>query len=395
MENESRPTANRFNNVGDHLMFLAFLLGGMAAFAWVYLAVANGKFWLPLMPEPTDNLASAASVDIIVPARNEASILPHTLPSLLAQAYPGEWKVILVDDHSTDGTADLARKIAADMKRSERLTVMKAPDLAANWSGKVAAMNVGVIKSEAEFILFTDADIRHPRRSIEKLVARAQDKKLDLISRMVRLNCESVAEKLLIPAFVFFFAMIYPFRRANNPASRTAAAAGGTILVRRSLLNAIGGLGAIKSALIDDCSLAKEIKQAGGQIELTMTKEIISVRPYPRITDVWKMVSRTAYTQLKHSPLALVATITGLSILFFAPYLLLLFAPPVAAPMAGLIAAILMISLYAPIVRFYGLPFAWTLTLPVAALVYAAATVDSARLYHLGKGGQWKGRAQA
>jgi hopene-associated glycosyltransferase HpnB len=211
---------------------------------------------------------------------------------------------------------------------------------------------------------------------------------------MVKLNCASFAEKLLIPSFIFFFAKLYPFRRANNPKSRVAAAAGGAMLLRRSALDKIGGLGSIRGALIDDCGLARAIKDAGGKTELTLTRDIESLRPYPHIRDVWRMVARTAYTQLRHSPTLLVGTLLGLVLLYVVPPLLFLLAPTREALAVGLLTWLMMTAVYMPMVRFYGLHRAWALTLPVAALVYGAATIDSARLYRRGKGGQWKGRAQ-
>ena len=327
--------------------------------------------------------------------RDEADCLPRSLPSLLAQDYAGAWRVILVDDHSRDGTGNIALQIAANACKENVLTVIAAPDLADGWSGKVAAMNAGVSHSSADMILFTDADIHHAPHSLRELVARAEAAKLDLVSRMAILNCVSFAEKLLIPAFVFFFAMLYPFRRSNNPSSQVAAAAGGVMLVRRSILNKIGGMDCIKSALIDDCSLAKVLKNAGGKIELTLARDSHSLRPYPHISDVWHMVARTAYTQLRFSPLLLTGTIIGMGILYLAPPLLFVFAPTYMALATGTLAWLVMTAVYVPMVKFYGLPWAWALTLPVAALVYEAATIDSARLYTQGKGGQWKGRAQA
>lgn len=372
------------------LSFLGFLSLG----AWGYLALAHGLFWRPLLREGDSGPAALPSVDIIVPARDEAEALPVTLPSLLAQDYPGGWRVILVDDHSSDGTEALARKIAADRGGSDRLQVVSAPDLADGWRGKVAAMNVGVTHSQAEMILFTDADIRHGEHSLRHLVARAEAGKLDLVSRMVMLNCTSFAEKLLIPAFVFFFGMLYPFRRANHPKSSVAAAAGGTMLVRRAMLDKIGGMACIKSALIDDCSLARAIKNAGGRIELALTRDIVSIRPYPDLNDVWGMVARTAYTQLFYSPLLLVGTIIGMLLIYIAPPALFLFAPSPAAVASGFLSLMIMTSIYVPMVRFYRLGFAWALTLPIAAFVYLAATIDSARLHYSGRGGQWKGRVQ-
>ncbi|MDD3371658.1 MAG: glycosyltransferase [Alphaproteobacteria bacterium] len=372
-----------------------FVLSMIAAAAWICMTLANGMFWLPLLPGESRTATPKPSVDIVVPARNEASILPLTLPTLLAQAYAGDWKILLVDDHSTDGTAEIARKIAQDMKRSERLTVIAAPDLPAGWSGKVAAMNAGVAQSKADYILFTDADIRHSRLSLERLTAHAIEKKLDLVSRMVKLNCESFAEKLLIPAFVFFFMMLYPFRRANAPLSPAAAAAGGVMLLKKSMLDRIGGLSRIKSALIDDCTLAKAVKNAGGAIELTLTQEIRSVRPYPRIKDVWAMIARTAYTQLHYSPFLLIATVAGLSFLFLMPCAAIVLASDAAAIVGGYLSLFIMAGIYMPMVRFYDLSPLWAFTLPVAAIVYAGATMDSARRYHLGNGGQRKGRSQA
>lgn len=376
------------------MLFLSFL-GVFAVAAWIYLALAHGAFWRILLLEKAVVPQAQPSVDIIVPARDEADCLPSSLPSLLAQDYAGVWRVILVDDHSRDGTGDVARKVAVNAGKEDRLTIVAAPDLPKGWGGKVAAMNAGVGHSTADMILFTDADIRHAPHSLRQLVARAEAGKLDLVSRMVMLNCASFAEKLLIPAFVFFFAMLYPFRRANDPKARVAAAAGGTMLVRRSILDKIGGMNCIKSALIDDCSLARAIKDAGGRIELTLTRDIHSLRPYPHIKDVWHMVARTAYTQLRFSPLLLAGTIVGMFALYLAPVLFFVFAPTVGALATGMLAWLVMTAIYWPMVRFYGLSWVWALTLPVAALVYAAATIDSARLYYRGKGGQWKGRAQA
>lgn len=376
-------------------MFLFSLFGFIALLAWIYLAAWHGQFWLPLLPAKAEPPAAWPSVDIIVPARDEADMLPLTLPWLLKQNYQGEWRVILVDDHSKDGTAAVAHKIAERQDRADKLTVVSAPDLPTGWAGKVAAMNVGLGQSKANMVLFTDADIRHRPQSLSELVAAAEAGKLDLASRMVKLNCTAFAEKLLIPAFVFFFAMIYPFRRANNMYDQTAAAAGGVMLVRRKTLDKIGGLERIKSALIDDCSLAKFIKSEAGNVELTLTHDIDSLRSYSRINDVWRMIARTAYTQLGYSPLLLAGTVLGMTLLFFMPPLLFLYAPSLWSLIAGFAAYLIMTLVYFPTIRFYDLPWAWALTLPAAALVYVAATVDSARLYHKGKGGQWKGRAQA
>jgi hopene-associated glycosyltransferase HpnB len=373
---------------------MVVVLGLAVAAAWIYLAVGRGFFWIPLLPEHSVARAPLPSIDIVVPARDEAGTLQQTLPSLLVQRYTGAWRIILVDDHSQDGTGAVARKIAADMKKEDRLTIISAPDLPEGWSGKVSAMNAGVNSGTSDYILFTDADVRHSLSSLEKLAARAQAKNLDLVSRMVKLTCESLAEKLLIPAFVFFFAMLYPFRRVNSPNSPVAAAAGGVMLARRTMLEKIGGLAAIKSELIDDCALAKAVKQAGGMIELTLSRDMDSMRAHPDIRDIWQMVARTAYTQLKLSPVLLAKTIAGMAFMFLLPIALFLFASSPFVIGAGLAAQILMIGIYVPMVRFYNLPPTWALTLPIAACVFAAATIDSARLYNQGMGGQWKGRVQ-
>lgn len=367
--------------------------------AWLYLALLHGKFWLPLLDAPASEPETWPAVDIVVPARNEAASLPRSLPSLLAQDYPGAWHILLVDDHSTDGTDRIARQIAYDAGRADRLTVIKAPDLSEGWSGKVAAMQTGVTQSLSPYVLFTDADIEHAKTSLRHLVAGAVHDRLDLTSLMVKLHCETLAEKLLIPAFVFFFAMLYPFRRANNPYSRVAAAAGGVMLVRKEALTKSGGLKEIKSALIDDCALAHRIKyhggeEAAGHIRLTLTRDVISLRRYATFREIMHMIARTAFTQLRCSALLLLLTVLGLGLLFVAPVLLPFFANGKAA-LTGLATWLLMTGLYVPMVRFYGLAWAWAFTLPLAAVVYITATINSALRTWRGKGGQWKGRVQA
>jgi hopene-associated glycosyltransferase HpnB len=379
---------------------MSIFLTLIALLVWLYLALLHGRFWLPLLDASAPEPKAWPSVDIVVPARNEVESLPRALPSLLAQDYPGKWHINLVDDHSTDGTGRMARQLAYDQGHTDKLTVVEAPDLPEGWSGKVAAMQAGVDQSLCDYILFTDADIEHTKDSLRRLVARAVHDRLDLTSLMVKLHCETLAEKLLIPAFVFFFAMLYPFRRANNPYSRVAAAAGGVMLVRKEALAKSGGLAKIKSALIDDCSLANLIKYHGGgderpgHIRLTLTHDVISLRRYAALREIMHMIARTAFTQLRYSAPLLVLTTLGLVLLFVAPVLLPFFAGQKAA-LTGLVTWILMTGLYLPIVRFYGLPWLWALTLPLAALIYITATIDSARRYWQGKGGQWKGRAQA
>lgn len=368
--------------------------------AWLYLAIRPGRFWQPLLFSVQDfPRPSWPDVDVIVPARNEAKALPQSLPTLLAQDYPGKFRVTLVDDHSEDGTAEIARKLAQQLGTAERLTVVSAPELPAGWSGKVAAMRCGVAQTGAPIILFTDADIAHAPHSLKRLVSRLEQRSLDLVSQMVKLRCESVAEKFLIPAFVFFFAMLYPFRLASRPGSKIAAAAGGVMLARRSAIEGIGGLEAIKSDLIDDCALAKAIKQRGapggksGRIELALATDTRSLRAYPEIADIWNMVARTAFAQLRRSPWRLLACVAGMLVLYAAP-LLLIFGSGAFTILAGAVAWMAMTLLYGPTIAYYGLEIWWALTLPAAAFVYLGATVDSARRTWRGQGGQWKGRSQ-
>lgn len=331
------------------------------------------------------------SVVAVVPARNEAAVIGEALSSLLRQEYPGEFAVVLVDDHSTDGTADAAR--AAAQGCVHRLTIVTARALPPGWTGKLWALSEGVrqIATPPELYLFTDADIAHHATNLTELVARLMDENRDLVSLMVKLRCESFAERFLIPPFVFFFALLYPFAWSNDPRKRTAAAAGGCVLLRRSAYDRIGGYEAIKGALIDDCALASAVKR-GGSIWLGLTQETRSLRPYPRIADIWTMVARTAYTQLNHSPLLLAGTVVGMAITYLAPPGLLLVGGK-AAWLGGL-SWLAMIVCYAPMLRFYGVSLLWAPLLPAAALVYLAATIDSAWRYWRGKGGEWKGRVQ-
>lgn len=371
------------------------LLTLLALCGWVYLALFNGQFWKPLRdtdfssPEPS----FWPSVDIIVPARNEAESLPECLPSWLDQDYPGLWRLVLVDDHSNDGTAQLARSIALTKGCAHKLTVVQAPDLPEGWGGKVAAMQAGLAQSSADYVLFTDADILHAPFSLTRLVSRALRYKLDLTSLMVKLRAVDLPEKLMIPAFVFFFAMLYPFRRAANPKSQVAAAAGGVMLVRRGALDHAGGLAKIRSALIDDCSLARLIKRDGGSILLTLTHDVRSQRTYPLMQDIHMMVARTAFTQLGYSYALLAGAVLGLGLLFFVPLAGLLSGADIPLFLGGITLG-LMTILYAPTVLFYRLNPLWAASLPFAAIFYILATIDSARRHALGRGGLWKGRTE-
>jgi len=377
------------------------IISGISFACWVYLALFHGNFWKPLLD---DKEAPAPilwpSIDIIIPARNEADVLPQSLPSILSQEYPGPWRVILIDDHSTDGTSAIALKVAEKIDRDNKLLIIRAPELKDGWSGKLSALNAGASRSIGEYLLFTDADILHPKDGLRRLVTKAVADKLDLHSLMVKLCCKSRAEKFLIPAFVHFFALIYPFRLVRDRRSRVAAAAGGIMLIKQKALSNIGGLESIKSALIDDCTLAAAVKKCGGEnksrgkILLTLTNDFFSLRPYDHLADIWHMIARTAFTQLRYSALLLLGTVLGLGFLFLAPIFAVSLCMPLITEL-GFATLIIIFYTYMPMVRFYGLSSWWAFTLPAAVIVYLGATIDSAIKYWQGNGGNWKDRAQA
>ncbi|HXP31932.1 MAG TPA: glycosyltransferase [Stellaceae bacterium] len=375
---------------------IPLLLAALALAIWLYLLFARGFFWLPRIAPPAPPPGSWPSVAVVVPARDEAAAIAQSIGSLLAQDYVGPFSVVLVDDHSSDGTAALARAAAAASGRAQCLTVIAARPLPRGWTGKMWALAEGVRSLEetgrpAELLLFTDADIAHHPGNVSELVARLEEKGRDLVSLMALLRCRSAAERWLIPAFVFFFAMLYPFAWANDPRKQIAAAAGGCILVRRSAYERSGGHAAIRSALIDDCALARRVK-AGGPIWIGLTRQVRSLRPYPSIAELWRMVARTAFTQLGYSPWLLLGTVLGLGLTFLAPSLLLL-AGGAVAWIAGA-AWLAMAVAYAPMLRFYGVSPLRAPLLPAVAAIYLAATLDSARRHWRGVGGAWKGRVQ-
>ena len=373
----------------------------LAAVAWVYLLVAHGGYWrtdcrLPVgdgKAEPE----SWPSVVAVIPARDEAAILPQTLPSLLSQEYPGGLAVVLVDDGSSDGTAAVAEALGSTSGAA--LKVIRGEALAEGWAGKVWAMAQGVAAAgECDYLLFTDADIEHPPDSLSRLVAFAVSTERDLVSLMARLRTATRWEKLLVPAFVYFFAQLYPFRLVGRPRSRTAAAAGGCVLVRRQALARAGGEKALAGAIIDDVALGRAVKRSGGSIWLGFTKEVTSVRPYPKLTNLWHMVTRSAYTQLRHSRAALAGAVAGLGAVYLTPFAVLIAGAASGqgeVVLAGLVAWLLMTLSYLPIVRYYHLRPAWALSLPVAAGMYAAMTIDSGRRHRRGQGAAWKGRSYA
>jgi hopene-associated glycosyltransferase HpnB len=335
----------------------------------------------------------------VVPARNEEAAAPRSLRSLLAQDYPGPFEIVLVDDQSEDATFARAAGLA---ERDARLAVVRAPPRPAGWVGKMWAVHTGVAEAarrrpDAAYWLLTDADVEHSPGNLRRLVAKARGEGLDLVSLMVRLHCERGWERLLVPAFVYFFQKLYPFRRINDPRSRTAGAAGGCMLVRADALEKAGGIAAIRGEIIDDCALGKRMK-AGGRIWVGLGPSEYSFRPYRGLADVWNMVARSAYTQLGYSPFRLAGAVAGLLLVYLAPPLVALGWPlhgSAAAAGMGLAAWGLMAATFQPTLRDYRRSPWLGLALPVAGALYLAMTVDSARRHHAGRGAEWKGRAGA
>ena len=353
---------------------------------WAYLLLAHGRFWSagPSLAPATPSVAP--SVDVVIPARDEAESITACLRSLLAQDYPGPLRVILVDDRSSDGTGSIARSI-----NDSRLHVLDGADRPVGWSGKLWAVSQGVRFASAPLVFLCDADIVHDTAHVSTLVAKLEADQLDLVSEMVELNCASSAERALVPAFVFFFQLLYPFARVNAPRRRTAAAAGGTVLLRRTALDRIGGIEAVRGALIDDVALATAVKR-GGPIWLGHSRLARSIRPYPAAADVWRMVARTAYVQLRFSPLILAGTIAGLALVWLVPPLLTLAGTGWPRWLAGAAWAGSAAS-YLPTLRRFGQSPLWALTLPAIATFYMAATMGSALDHHRGRGVVWKRRA--
>ncbi len=365
---------------------------------WLYLFFARGNFWQ--VHEETVQLKPLKRwprVVAIVPARNEAETVSRAIASLAKQDYPGEFFTILVDDHSDDGTADLARKAAVECNVSGRISIHLASELLPGWTGKVWAMNEGIAAAAGrapDYFWLTDADITHAPDTLRRLVCQGERDSLDLASLLAYLRVKTFPERLLIPAFLYFFLTVYPPNWVIDPKSRAAAAAGGCILLRRSALERIGGVTAVRSEVIEDCALARAVKQSGGKIRLGLTRSSVSLRGYDSFAGIRDLIARVAFTQLRYSFLVLLGALTGLFVTYLLPWLLF-FAFPGEAWVAVDTTIAMMAATFAVAVKFYGLPWPWALTLPLAALFYAYATCVSAVRYWLGRGGQWKGRAQA
>ncbi|HUZ12197.1 MAG TPA: glycosyltransferase [Caulobacteraceae bacterium] len=379
-------------------MSAALVLGAGALAAWIYLLTGRGRFWMARERDERDVPPAPAiwpSVVAIIPARDEADVIGRAVGSLLGQEYPGRLDIVVVDDASSDGTARQAA--AAGPGAGERLAVIRGRPLPKSWTGKLWAVSQGVeaatIADPPDYLLITDADIAHAPQTLARLVRRAESKRLVLVSLMARLQVETWPERLLIPAFVFFFDMLYPFAWVNDPRRATAAAAGGCMLVRRKALERAGGVAAIRGEIIDDCALAERLK-AQGPIWLGLTESARCLRPYRTFAQIGAMVSRSAYAQLRYSPVLLAATVAGMALLYIAPPGLALFAAG-RARWLGLAAWGLMAVSFQPMLRFYRRSPLWGPALPVIGLAYTAFTVWSALQVWRGRGGMWKGRSQA
>ena len=375
-------------------MIVVALLSLLPLAIWIGLLVVRDGFWLArdtdagMAPSP----ASWPTVVAIVPARDEAEVVGSAVASLVAQDYPGTLRIMLIDDGSSDGTGGIARRAA---QGSDRLAVIEGTSPPAGWTGKLWAMRGGVAQAgeAAAYLWFTDADIAHAPDTLRALVARSEHDRLALNSLMAELRCDSLAEKAMIPAFVLFFQMLYPFARVNRPRARMAAAAGGCMLVRREALDRAGGLAAIADAIIDDCAMGVAMKRQG-PIRLSLTRRSVSLRPYGGWSEIVAMISRSAYAQLDYSPLLLAGTLAGLTLMFVAPPAFAVFGQG-GARLAGASAWLAMAVCFQPMLRFYRRSPLWGVALPAIGVVYGAATALSAWQHQRGRGGMWKGRAQA
>jgi hopene-associated glycosyltransferase HpnB len=377
------------------------LIASLPLLIWAYLMLGRGLFWLARERDDRDRPRPPAAwpaVAAVVPARDEADVIARSIGSLLAQDYPGPFRIVLVDDNSTDGTAAAALHTARTSVHGERLTIVHGAPLPGGWTGKLWAMKQGIDTAVEEgeapkYLLLTDADIAHSPDNLRRLVARAEAGGLVLTSLMAKLSCATAAERLLIPAFVYFFAMVYPFARVNDPRSRVAGAAGGCMLAEARALQAAGGIAAIRTAIIDDCALAAAMKRQG-PIWLGLTERAHSLRPYVTVREIGRMISRSAYAQLGYSPAALVGALAGMVLTYLtAPAVALAVAGPWR--LAGIAAWALMTLSFLPMLRFYRRSPLWALALPVIGALYTLFTLQSAIDVWLGRGGAWKGRAQA
>ncbi|MGB9369489.1 MAG: glycosyltransferase [Xanthobacteraceae bacterium] len=377
---------------------IAVLLAALAFAIWVYLVFARGGFWLCRERDNTREPLPAVppQIAIVVPARNEADSIAQSITSLLKQDYPA-LSVVLVDDDSSDGTAEVARRTAAALGREDRLTIVTGSPLPPRWTGKLWAVKQGIAAAEEKFapkyLMLTDADIVHAPDTASWLMAHAEKHATVLTSLTARWRCENLAERVHIPAFIYYFEMLYPFAWVNRPDHPMAGAAGGCMLVHVDALRTAGGIDVIRDALIDDCALAGAMKKQG-PIWLGLTDRVQSIRPYTTWGDIRRMIARSAYAQLNYSPLQLIGCVAGLILTYLVPPLTALFASG-WAQIFGFAAWLLMAMSFQPILRFYRLSPLWGVALPAITFLFMLYTLDSAYQYAAGKGGAWKGRVQA
>jgi hopene-associated glycosyltransferase HpnB len=377
------------------------ILGIVTLAIWLHLFFGRGWFWRVKNLDANADRAKPQvvfpKIVAVVPARNEAKTIGEVVTSLVRQDYWGAFFIVIVDDHSDDETAAIASRVSMEHGAEEKVRVVTASALPAGWTGKLWALNEGVVTADAEapaFYWFTDADITHAPDALRRLVARAEQNNLGLASFMVLLQAKTLPERALIPAFLYFFLMLYPPQWIADEDLTTAGAAGGCILLRREALDRIGGLASIRGEVIDDCALARAVKESGGQVWMGLTRESASLRAYGTFGEIRDLIARTAFTQLRYSTLFLAGTLAGMFLTYLAP-VMLLFVHDSTVRLLGLLAWLLMTLSFLPTVRFYRLSAAWAPLLPLTALFYSYATWLSAVRYWMGKGGLWKGRAQA
>jgi hopene-associated glycosyltransferase HpnB len=377
----------RYNGRRTPTHIISTALGVLTLAIWLYLLLYRGRFWNMRDQSAPIETPPQRRISVVIPARDEADTIAIAVHSLRKQPWPSELEIIVADDNSADDTARLARDAGA--------TVISAGPLQPGWTGKLWAVSQGVeqaLASDPDYILLTDADIEHAPDSIVSLVSRAEASRLDLASFMVRLHCDTTAERFLMPAFVYFFLQLYPPAWIARPESPAAGAAGGCILIRPSALARIGGIASIKAELIDDCALARAVKR-GGPIWLGLSSTTRSLRVYETFSDVRSMIARTAFTQLRHSPLLLTGTVLGMLLTYAAAPGLVFYGDGIAAAL-GSVTWLVMCATFIPALRFYRRPFWYAPLLPLIAGFYIFATLESALRYWTGAGGWWKGRAQ-
>ncbi|NQV55537.1 MAG: glycosyltransferase [Rhodospirillales bacterium] len=368
------------------------IAAGVSLTGWIYLTLFHGQFWRcdQYLPEGGAEPPEWPGVAVVIPARNEAETIAAAVGSHLAQDYPGPCSVIVVDDQSTDGTAKMAGK---------SVRVVAGAALPGGWTGKMWAVSQGLdcvnsFMPDAKYVLLSDADIVHPPDNLRLLVNQAEKENFALVSQMVLLNAQSIWERILIPAFVFFFQMLYPFRWVNNPARKIAAAAGGCMLVKRETLDQMGGITAIRDRVIDDCAVAALIKPAG-PIWLGLTARTLSLRKYDSLSEIWSMVTRTAFVQLRHSVLYLGGAVFGMILVYLVPPVATFVGA--ATGTTGLFALgftswLIMAICYAPALKLYSQQRWTSVLLPISALLYTAMTIDSARKFMIGSPPVWRER---